>query len=217
MAGEPHQVTRLAPLRPPLLLGVALLTGIGLSVSGCLEMVRRPPSDTVSTQPWWESGESPPSPDHPAPEAGETAEPQPEPAAIEPVSAAPRRVPPESLRPAGRTSEDRAFVKQVNEYAFWCVERELWDEALIHVEHALTQDSLAASLHNNLGVLYEQSGRQEEALVAYERATQLGSKDVYRANLVHLEERIRESNAIPDSTTPQGDTPPPDQVDIDEE
>jgi len=97
----------------------------------------------------------------------------------------------------------------VNEYAYWCVERELWDEARIHLEQALAQDSLAASLHNNLGVVYEQCGRQDEALGAYERATQLGAKEAYRANLAYLEERMRAFSATPDSSAPQGEAPMP--------
>lgn len=216
MAGKPHQVRLLTQLRVPLFLGVALLSGIGLSVSGCLEMVRRPPSGTTPSAPWWESGESPPSSDLSTPEADRSAESRTGPTAVEPAPSAPRHVLPESLGPAERNSVDRAFVRQVNEYAYWCVERELWEEARIHLEQALAQDSLAASLHNNLGVVYEQCGRQEEALAAYERATQLLAKDVYRANLTHLEERVLASNAIPDSAAGQGETPQLDRGDIGE-
>ena len=208
MARESRPVRSQVQRRASPRLGALLLVGIGLSLSGCLQMVQRPPPDTTSMGPWWESGESPPPGDLAVPQAGEDTEAKrsvPEPA----PPPAQRRTASEATHPAERNHDDRAFVKQVNEYAYWCVQRELWEEARIHLEHALAQDSLAASLHNNLGVVYEQCGRQEEALEAYERATQLGSTEAYRANLAYLEERVRESSATPDSTAPQGEAPRP--------
>jgi tetratricopeptide (TPR) repeat protein len=86
-----------------------------------------------------------------------------------------------------RTRDDRKRVQLVNEYALWCVERGMWEEARIHLERALQVDSLAASLHNNLAILYERQGERERARQEYEIAAQLApDKRLYRANLDRL-------------------------------
>lgn len=83
-----------------------------------------------------------------------------------------------------RTARDRERVAQVNAYALWCVQRQMWAEARTHLEQAIAQDSLAASLHNNLGILYEQVGEPERARAAYERALVLQpDKMAYQSNL----------------------------------
>lgn len=89
----------------------------------------------------------------------------------------------------------------MNEYVHWCLERDLWDEARIHLEQALARDSLAASLHNNLGIVHEKQGRPEEALAAYEWALQLRPKEAYRDNLALLRQRIEaaEESDVPDT------------------
>lgn len=87
-----------------------------------------------------------------------------------------------------RTREDRERVEQVNEYALWCLRREMWAEARTHLEQAVKRDSLAASLHNNLGILYERMGEPERARQAYERALILQpGKAAYQSNLHRLD------------------------------
>ena len=96
-----------------------------------------------------------------------------------------------------RTGEDRERVERVNEYALWCIERGLWEEARIHLEQAIAVDSLSASLHNNLGILYERLGEREKARTAYEFAARLApGKRLYQANLSYLR-RAAEARGVP--------------------
>ena len=96
-----------------------------------------------------------------------------------------------------RTKGKQGSVKQINEYAFWCVENRLWKEARTHLEHAIEQDSASASLFNNIGIVYEHFGEEEEALEAYRRAYKLNPKQRrYRGNIDLLERRWR---AVPDT------------------
>lgn len=111
-------------------------------------------------------------------------------------SVAPTRVATKSARIL-RTKGQQGSVKQINEYAFWCVENRLWKEARTHLEHAIEQDSSSASLYNNIGIVYEHFGEEEEALDAYRRAYALNPKQRrYRGNIDLLERRWR---AVPDS------------------
>lgn len=120
---------------------------------------------------------------------------------------------------AARTRDDRERVRRVNEYALWCIGRGMWDEARLHLEQALTTDTLAASLHNNLGIVYEQTGQRDRATAAYEMAIQLQpGKRLYEANLRRLRgsmERRRDEPgdsldvADDDDLLPTDDAPPP--------
>ena len=80
-------------------------------------------------------------------------------------------------------------IEKVNKYALWCVENGMWKEAQLHLEQALVQDSLAASIHNNLGVVYERLGRRDQAAAAYGKARSLDrEKKAYRVNLELFED-----------------------------
>ena len=79
-------------------------------------------------------------------------------------------------------------IEKVNKYALWCVENGMWKEAQLHLEQALVQDSLAASIHNNLGIVYERLGKQEDAALEYAKAQMMNpQKKAYRLNLQRLE------------------------------
>ena len=92
---------------------------------------------------------------------------------------------------AARTRKQREIVKQVNEYVLWCIENEMWKEARLHLEQATEQDSLAGSLYNNLGLVYERLGLPDKAEIAYERASDLNpAREAYRANLRRLHGRL---------------------------
>ena len=68
----------------------------------------------------------------------------------------------------------------------------MWEEARLHLERALEQDSLAASLHNNLGVVYEKLGERDKAEESYEQAQSfMPAKELYGANLLRLRDRKR--------------------------
>ncbi|MDP6700849.1 MAG: hypothetical protein QGH25_14455, partial [Candidatus Latescibacteria bacterium] len=59
-----------------------------------------------------------------------------------------------------------------------------------HIERALAQDSLSASLHNNLGIIYERMGLVDKAADFYGRARALSpAKKAYAANLTYLQQR----------------------------
>lgn len=87
-----------------------------------------------------------------------------------------------------RSGPDRERVRQVNEYALWCIGNGMWEEARLHLEQALAADSLSASLHNNLGIVYERTGQRERATKEYELAGQLRpGKRLYEVNLRRLQ------------------------------
>ncbi len=96
-----------------------------------------------------------------------------------------------------RSRNRQQEVRQINEYAFWCVEKGLWNEARLHLEQAVERDSLAASLHNNLGIIYERLGLEEKAMAAYGKAWNLSPKEKAYRNNLELFERGR--RALPDS------------------
>ena len=84
---------------------------------------------------------------------------------------------------AGTYSEPPNFVKDVNRFALWCIEKGLWDEARVHLERAVLRDSSSAAFYNNLGIIYEHMGRLEDAESAYRRAVELDPKGkLYRWN-----------------------------------
>ena len=142
--------------------------GLGaLCLHGCLELVRRPPAGEPIGYEY-------------APASDTTA-----------TSAATVRPMPVLVvidRPK-RSRQQLQNIEQVNKYALWCIENAMWNEAQSHMERALAQDSLSASLHNNLGVIYERLGMTDKAAQFYERARALNpAREAYAANLRHLQQ-----------------------------
>ena len=89
-----------------------------------------------------------------------------------------------------RSNQQRSAIKRVNEYALWCIDNDMWNEALSHMERAIGEDSLAASLHNNLGIVYERLGQTDKAADYYQKAFALNpDKKAYQANLKKLQNR----------------------------
>lgn len=88
-----------------------------------------------------------------------------------------------------RSRQQLQDIEQVNQYALWCIENAMWNEAQSHLERALAQDSLSASLHNNLGIVYERLGMSDKAAQFYGRAQALNpAQAAYAANLRHLQQ-----------------------------
>ncbi|MCC7265633.1 MAG: hypothetical protein IT369_24255 [Candidatus Latescibacteria bacterium] len=143
---------------------------VATGLCGCLEAIRRPSPDG-----------SPPR------------------EAVAPASPDPAATPAPARRPAGKPHPAAANARQVNEYAFWCIGKGLWQEARLHLEQAAQRDSLTASYQNNLAVIYEHLGLEEQAAAAYRRAQALqpGQKP-YQENVRRFE--IRQRAAHPDST-----------------
>ncbi|MFH1571027.1 MAG: hypothetical protein ABIL09_23745, partial [Gemmatimonadota bacterium] len=121
--------------RPLAALAGAALVLWAAGGTGCTTgLVRRPQGISPTPRPTWES--------EPVPirsEADTAA------AAGDQASARPTAATTVAPSPP-RAREARERVRQVNEYALWCMERDLWDEAQLHLERALAVDSLAASL-----------------------------------------------------------------------
>ena len=58
------------------------------------------------------------------------------------------------------------------------------------MERALQEDSLSASLHNNLAIVYEHLGKADRAGDFYRRALDLNpAEEAYRSNLNNLRNR----------------------------
>jgi len=178
-----------------------LLAGVCLLLAGCLELVRRPTERGGATRSRWaDSGNPSSGEDVKRDTVASSTTSEKKPAAPMSAAVAPKR---ESAAPgdrarissrssANRDDDHRKNVRQVNEYAFWCIRNSMWEEARLHLERALDQDSLAASLHNNLGVVYEKLGERDKAEEAYERARSLVPvKELYGANLLRLQDRKR--------------------------
>ena len=149
---------------------------LAASLGGCLEAIRRSPPD--QTAPSWTAAR------------GDTTAATP---AIRPAKRAPT--------PAAAKKQRRAEIEQVNKYALWCIDKGLWKEARLHLEQAVQADSQVASYHNNLGIIYEHLGLDEQATAAYHRAQALlPTEEAYPANIRHFENRQRATH--PDSTAP---------------
>ena len=134
--------------------------GLGvLCLHGCLELVRRPPAGQPIAR---------------AADTTATVQPMPTLVVVD--------------RPQ-RSRQQLQDIEQVNKYALWCIENAMWNEAQSHLERALAQDSLSASLHNNLGVIYERLGMTDKAAQFYGRAQALNpAQAAYAANLRHLQQ-----------------------------
>ena len=134
--------------------------GLGvLCLHGCLELVRRPPAGQSIAR---------------AADTTATVQPMPTLVVVD--------------RPQ-RSRQQLQDIEQVNKYALWCIENAMWNEAQSHLERALAQDSLSASLHNNLGVIYERLGMTDKAAQFYGRAQALNpAQAAYAANLRHLQQ-----------------------------
>ncbi len=136
-----------------------------LCLNGCLELVRRPPAGEPIGYEY-----------APAADTTATAAVQPMPVLV--VVDRPKR-----------SHQQLQNIEQVNKYALWCIENAMWNEAQSHMERALAQDSLSASLNNNLGVIYERLGMADKAAEFYGRARALNpTQEAYAANLRHLQQ-----------------------------
>jgi len=99
----------------------------------------------------------------------------------------------------------RDAARQINEYAYWCIDKGLWQEARLHLEQAAQRDSTTASYQNNLAIIYEHLGLAEQADAAYRRAQALWpGQQAYQENAQLFARRQR--TAHPDSAGPQADS-----------
>ena len=76
------------------------------------------------------------------------------------------------------------------------------------MEQAVVLDSLSASLHNNLGIVYERLGEREKARAEYELAARLApDKRLYQANLGHLRRAAEGAGRVPADSLDIGGLP----------
>ena len=79
--------------------------------------------------------------------------------------------------------QDQPTIDQYNQFAIKAAELQLWNEAIFRWQHVLKIEPQNAKVHNNLGVAYEAVGKIDEAIKAYERATELEPENkFYRFN-----------------------------------
>ena len=145
-----------------------------LSLSSCLELVRRPSASVPAVY---------------QPQAGTDDKTDTTRTSTAKISKTQRPSPVVIANHPQRQDQQRRNIEEVNRYALWCIENAMWNEAQSHLERALGQDSLSASLHNNLGIVYERLGMTDKARDFYHRARALNpSKKAYMANLSYFQE-----------------------------
>ncbi len=171
-----------------------------LCLGGCLGLIRRPPApDTAGTG---KAGNQPATTEvqeeEPPSSSPQAAEKLPDPEETLPATENMGQKTVEQpvqnkivqVHRPKRNRRQQEAIKQINEYAFWCIENNMWTEARLHLEQGLQQDSLSASIHNNLGIVYERLGLQEKAAAAYVKARSLNQKkQAYQINLQLFDRR----------------------------
>jgi len=110
---------------------------------------------------------------------------------------------------------DQPTIEQYNQFAIKAAELQLWNEAIFRWQHILKIEPQNAKVHNNLGVAYEAVGKVNEAIKAYERATELEPKNkFYRFNYRKCRMQVQR-NRVKSSPTEKEDVPDPPQLDGD--
>ena len=92
--------------------------------------------------------------------------------------------------------QHQATTDQYNQFAIQAAKSQLWNEAIFRWKRILEINPQDAHAHNNLGVAYEASGKIDEAIEAYKRATELDpTNKYYRFNYrkcrLHVQRNIR--------------------------
>ena len=112
------------------------------------------------------------------------------------------------------TLQDQPTIEQYNQFAIKSAELQLWNEAIFRWQHILKIEPQNAKVHNNLGVAYEAVGKIDEAIKAYERATELEpSNKFYRFNYRKCRMQVQR-NRVKSPSAEKSETP--DQPDADQ-
>ncbi len=115
------------------------------------------------------------------------------------------------------SSHNQPTVEQYNQFAIKSAELQLWNEAIFRWQHILKIEPQNAKAHNNLGVAYEAVGKIDEAVEAYERATELEPENkFYRFNYRKCRMQVQRNRVKPPSSE-EVDTLDPPQSDQDSE
>ncbi len=94
--------------------------------------------------------------------------------------------------------QDQPTIEQYNQFAIKSAELQLWNEAIFRWQHILQIEPQNAKVHNNLGVAYEAVGKIDEAIKAYERATELEPENkFYRFNYRKCRMQVQRNRVKP--------------------
>ena len=110
--------------------------------------------------------------------------------------------------------QDQPTIEQYNQFAIKSAELQLWNEAIFRWQHVLRIEPQNAKVYNNLGVAYEAVGKIDEAIEAYERATELEPENrFYRFNYrkcrLHVQRNRVKLPPAEKAETPDQQTPGP--------
>tara|TARA_B100001250_G_scaffold411377_1_gene439895 strand:- start:21220 stop:21867 length:648 start_codon:yes stop_codon:yes gene_type:complete len=157
-----HRTSRKAFVKPITLLSFTFY----LTIMGCMELVRRPNTPTITQT------------DIQIPKTSK------KPRSLE------KEVPSSKGDSSNLSDEERNRIGKINSYALWCIDNNMWKEARSHIQRGLEIDSLSASLHNNMAIIYEQAGKIDSAQWHYQRALSLKPDETpYKSNLLRMKSR----------------------------
>ncbi len=109
---------------------------------------------------------------------------------------------------AGSRDSDQA--EAYNAFAIRAAEAELWNEAVFRLKQVINVDPVNSKAYNNLGVAYEALGNIDEAVAAYEHATELEPDNkYYRLNYRRCRIHVRRSGADADTAQLAEEGAPP--------
>lgn len=91
-------------------------------------------------------------------------------------------------------SRDATQASDYNRFAIRAAQAELWNEAVFRWEQLIDIDPGNSKAYNNLGVAYEALEKTDEAIAAYQRASELAPENkYYRLNYRRCRIHIRRS------------------------
>lgn len=100
---------------------------------------------------------------------------------------------------------DTNQTEAYNRFAIRAAQAQLWNEAVFRWKQVINVDPKNSQAYNNLGVAYEALGNTDEAVAAYQRATELEPDNkYYRLNYRRCRIHIRRSG-VEDEDAPQLD------------
>ena len=100
-------------------------------------------------------------------------------------------------------SRDTNQIEAYNQFAIRAAQAQLWNEAVFRWKQVIDVDPENSKAYNTLGVAYEALGETDEAVAAYQRATELEPDNkYYRLNYRRCRIHIRRSG-VDDEDAPQ--------------